>query len=124
MVFQNLTMNISGLSDINPPNISVGDISSFDSMVNISNSLTNELLIFFSLTVIGVIIYLALTDSSPSQNFGYDYMRGLNIVFVILSVLSTVIVEVGWSPNFYAVGMMTTLWLVSYLGVLMVDNSE
>jgi len=124
MVFETLPMNISGLSSLTPPNISISGSNIFGQIISDVNTLTNDYLIFASLFIICIILYLALTDSTPYQDFGYDYIRGLNISFASCSIIGLVLVEQGWSGNFYAVGVFVTLWFLSTIGVYVVENQE
>lgn len=124
MVFNNLTMNLEALQNISAPNLSLSNVVSFDNLVVEVNSLTNNYVIFASLFIIGIIMYWVLTDTGVWQDFGYDYIRGLNISLGTCVIIGLNLVEQGWSPNFYAVGVFGTLWFLSYIGVLVVENQE
>jgi len=126
MVISNITMNLSALDSIASPNITLAPSGGFGlgGLIDIANSSSDNLLIFGSLFIILVIMYVILTDRSPFGDFGFDDLRGLNVALSSCTLIGLTLVSVGWSSNFFAVGMFGTAWLVSYILVLIYTNRE
>ena len=124
MAFETIPMNLGALENISNFNVSVTTTDIIGDIVRTSNSATGDYLIFASLSIIFMILYWVLTDVSEFQDFGYDYIRGLNISLSVCILIGLVLVEIGFSNNFYAVGLFTTLWFLSYIGILIIDNRE
>lgn len=123
MVFTNISLNISALESITPINLSVNE-TSLTEVVNIANVSTNNYIIFGTLFAILIIVYVALSDKSPLQNFGYEDSRAINLGLAVCSLMGLSIVSVGWSPNFKAVGMFITMWVISLIIIYIVENRE
>lgn len=124
MAVETIPMNLSALSDITPLNITVGGEEVFNEVIATTNSSTDGLWIFAPLFILFIINYLVLTDKSPLGDFGYGDLRGLNLAFAICFIIGLKIVEVGWSTNFFAVGMFGTSWVTTFIGILIYENQE
>lgn len=122
MAFQNISMNLTALQSITPPNISISGTGVFSNIVSSANAVTGDYIIFATLFIILIVMYLTLSDKTPLQEFGYDDMRALNIAFNSSTLIGMTTVSVGWSNNFFAIGMFTTLWLVSLIVILIYDS--
>lgn len=123
MVFQNISLNLSAFNNLEPLNISV-NASGLNDVVSVANSNSSNSIIFFSLLSFFIIIYVALSDKTPLQDFGYGDLRALNIALAVCVLMGLTIVSVGWSPNFKAVGIFITAWLLSFIIILIVENKE
>ena len=124
MVFQNVTMDLTALNNITSPTINISGSSSFSNIVSVANSTTNDLIIFASMFIILVIIYFALSDKSPIQDFGYDDLRALCIALSVSLIIGLEIIEVGWSTNFFAIGMFSSLWLINLIAIMIYENRD
>lgn len=117
-------MNLSALQEITPPNISISGSGVFSNIISGANSITNDYLIFGTMIIILIVVYMILSDKTPLQEFGYDDFRALNLALSSCVLIGLTIVSVGWSGNFFAIGMFTSLWLVSFIGILIYENKE
>ncbi len=123
MAFQNISLNLTALESINPLNLSVNE-TSLSEVVNIANASTNNLIILGTLFAILIIIYVALSDKTPLQNFGYGDIRAINLGLAVCVLMGITIVGVGWSPNFKAVGMFITMWVISFILIYIIESRE
>lgn len=123
MVFTNISLNLSALGSINPINISVNE-TTVTEVVNIANTSTNNYVIFGTLFAILIIVYVALSDKTPKQNFGYEDSRAFNLALAVCVLMGLTIVSIGWSPNFKAVGIFITMWLLSFIIIYIIENRE
>ena len=117
-------MNLSALQDITPPNISISGSNIFSNIVSEANSITNDYLIFGVMMVILIVVYMILSDKTPLQEFGYDDFRALNLALSSCVLIGLNMISVGWSTNFFAVGMFSSLWMVTLIGILIYENKE
>lgn len=123
MVFQNITLNLTAIGDITPFNISINE-SSLGEVVNVANSSSNNFIIFGSLFAILIIIYVALSDKTQFQNFGYGDVRAISLALASCVLIGLTMVSIGWSPNFKAVGMFITMWVLSLILIYLIENKE
>lgn len=124
MAFGTIEMNLTALNNISSPNINITNSNVFSEIISTSNTYASDFLIFASMIIIFIIMYLTLSDKTPFQDFGYDDMRALNIALSTSSLIGLTIISVGWSSNFFAVGMFTTLWVVSLFAIYIYENEE
>lgn len=122
MAFTTIPMNLTAMQEITPPNISLTGSNVFSTIISDANSYTNDLLIFGSMFIILVLVYIVLSDKTPLQDFGYGDIRALNIALAVSVIIGLNIVMVGWSENFFAVGMFISFWLVTYIGITIYEN--
>lgn len=123
MVFQNITLNLTALESINPINITPSE-TTLSQVISVANSSVNDYIIFATMFIILIVIYLTLSDKTPYQDFGYDDIRALSITLNICVLMGLTIVSVGWSDNFKAIGIATILWLLSLITIYIIENRE
>lgn len=123
MAFQNISLNLSALENIEPINITVTETNLLE-LINIANTSTNNLLIFGTLFSILLIVYISLSDKTPLTNFGYSDIRALNLSLAVCTLIGLTMVSIGWSPNFKAVGMFITMWVLSSIIIYIIENKE
>ena len=123
MAFQNISLNLTALESITPLNISVNE-TSLGGIINVANVSTGNNIIFASLFGILIIVYVALSDKTPLQSFGYDDIRAVNLSLSVCVLIGLTMVSVGWSPNFRAVGMFISMWVLSFVIIYLVENKE
>ncbi|GAH45841.1 unnamed protein product [marine sediment metagenome] len=123
MAFTNISLNLTALENLTPINITVDETTLLE-VVNIANDSTNNNLIFATLFTILIIIYLTLSDKTPLQDFGYSDVRAINLALSVCVLIGVTIVSVGWSPNFKAVGMFITMWVISSIIIYIIENKE
>lgn len=124
MAITNITMNLSALNNLSSPNISIPTSNIFDSVFSSANSNTGGYLIFASLFIIMGVVFYILSNKDSSGDFAYSDVRALNLGFGICTLIGLKLVEIGWSNNFFAVGMFGTLWVTSFFIILIYENRE
>lgn len=124
MAINNVTMNLDALQNISPPSITINDADVVGEVFTGASSATNNLWIFGSLFIILLVVYYILSDKSPLGDFGYGDLRALNLAFAACTLIGLKLVEVGWSGNFFAVGMFGTAWFTTFVIILAYENPE
>ena len=124
MVLTNVTMNLTALQNIEPLNISISGSNSLFSIINSANTSVNDYIILFTMGMMLLILYWVLSDKTTEGDFVYDDFRALNIALSIASMFGLTMVEIGWSKNFYFVGIFIFAWLFSYIAILIYGNKE
>jgi len=126
MSIAEIPMNLTGLTNITSPSLSVvtNPENIFQQIVNNANTYTSHWLGFFMLLSISFILYWSLSDRSPFGDFKYDDMRALSISLGIASIIGVKAIELGLIMNFVTVAQFTYLFLISLIFIFTYENKE
>ena len=126
MSIAEIPMNLTGLTNITSPSLSVvtNPENIFQQIVNNANTYTSHWLGFFMLLSISFILYWSLSDRSPFGDFKYDDMRALSISLGIASIIGVKGIELGLIMNFVTVAQFTYLFLISLIFIFTYENKE
>ncbi len=126
MSIAEIPMNLTGLTNITSPSLSVvtNPENIFQQIVNNANTYTSQWLGFFMLLSISFILYWSLSDRSPFGDFKYDDMRALSISLGIASIIGVKAIELGLIMNFVTVAQFTYLFLISLIFIFTYENKE
>jgi len=125
MALTEIPINLTAFTTTEPPtNITTDPLELLNEIISVPNELVGGLLAFGILITLFVIMYYALSDKTPSGDFLYSDLRAMGIAFSIVSIVGSVLVQVGFIQNFVAVAFMSMAFLVTNISILTIDNKE
>jgi len=119
-----LNMNLTNMTQINTSSIPQTATEILTALPTQANVNTNYWFGFIALVVVWIVSYIAFGDKTPFSEFKYSEIRSINLALGVSAVFGIVGVETGIFLDLVKVMFFVTLFFVSYIFVLALDNKE
>lgn len=124
MAFTKAGINLTGLNNIQPLNLSL-NLTPSNILPSMTSSLSSQYGMWISMIVyigILVILFWAFSDVSPFGTFRYTYMRALLLAILFVNLLSITALSVGFVQSFRLVAIFVILNMLVTMVVLALEN--
>lgn len=124
MMVANIGLDLASLNNIRNLTIDVPSTASelLTQIPATANSITGDNLAYGIFVGLFIILYFALADKSPLQDFGYDDMRALTVTLGLCAIMLTNLMEINFITEFKALAMATILYLITFSIILFYEG--
>lgn len=124
MAFTKAGINLSGLNNISQLNITTSFTPSdiIDTSITTLNADGGIWAVGIILATIYVMMFWALSETSPFGKFKYSYMRASLLAICVVNLLSITMISIGLVWSFRIVAIFIILNIVNTILVLSLDN--
>lgn len=119
-----LNTNLTNLTSINISSIPTTASDILTQMPTDANTNTGFWLGMIVLLGVWIIAYLAFSDKTPFSEFKYNDIRAVNLAFGICSLMGISGAQTGFYLNLQHIMFFVTMFMLTWILVLAVDNKE
>jgi hypothetical protein len=126
MTIDRIGLNLSALSDISAPNISINQTATgiLNQLPVTANDSTGGFFAYIVLATIFIITYWYISDKSPLGDFRYSDIRALNLSLGITASIGLTLVTIGFIYSWMAVVLTFFAFLLSNVFLVFIDNRQ
>lgn len=122
MVFENSGVNIDGISNLEPINLTINTTDLLVTVPQKANEVTGGLFGIIVSIPMFIYLFITLSDISEFGSFRFSKVRALGIGSGITGVLGLVALSIGFFNNFAHIVVFLTLMIVSIIWVYLEEN--
>jgi hypothetical protein len=124
MAFTKSGMNLSGLDNLTNLNFSSSFVPSdiINNSVTTMNTDAGIWALGLILVCIYILIFWALSETSPLAKFRYSYLRASLLAICIINLLSITMISIGFLWSFRLVAIFVIINMLNTILVLSLDN--